>query len=107
VRDEALRPTRLGRAFLRAVEGVYHPLSPPIARFIASRPRARALTRGLVVAPVYGAIRACDRLASRLVSREQRAAALVALFSLLVLTGAAAVAAAIWGLASALIGAGG
>lgn len=102
VRDEELRATRLGRAFLRAVEGVYHPLSPPIARFIASRPRARALTRGFVVAPVYGAIRACDRLAARLPSREQRAAALVALFSLLVLIGAAAAAMVFWWLASAV-----
>jgi hypothetical protein len=107
VRDEELRATRLGRAFLWAVEGVYHPLSPPIARFIASRPRARAFTRRFVVAPVYGSIRACDRLASKLGSREQRVRALVGLFSLLALAGLAAVVMVAWWLASIVAEVGG
>ncbi|HSK02171.1 MAG TPA: M14 family zinc carboxypeptidase [Kofleriaceae bacterium] len=107
VRDEELRATRLGRAFLRAVEGGYHRLSPPVARYIASRPRARAFTRRCVVAPVYGAIRGCDRLASKIGARESRVRALVGLFSLLALAGLLAVAMVAWWLASLIARVGG
>jgi hypothetical protein len=107
VRDEELRTTRLGRAFLRAVEGGYHRLSPPIARYIASRPRARAFTRRCVVAPVYGTIRACDRLASNIGARDSRVRALVGLFSLLALAGLVAVVMVAWWLASMIARVGG
>lgn len=46
-RDRRLLPTPLGRAFVAA----YYRLSPPVADWIAARPRARSAVRTLLVRP--------------------------------------------------------
>ena len=60
-RDDVLRATQAGRAFVR----LYERVSPPLAARIASRPAARRLARVLVVQPAA-------RLAGALLGRDRR-----------------------------------
>jgi len=53
-RDTVLTPSPLGRRFVRW----YERTSPPIAAWIAPRPRARRLVRALLIRPVAALIRA-------------------------------------------------
>ena len=57
-RDTMLQPSRLGRAFVRW----YERTSPPAARWIAARPRARGLVRQLFIRPVAALISAILRM---------------------------------------------
>jgi len=47
-RDSVLRPSRLGRLFVRC----YERTSPPVALWIEGRPKARRLVRGLLIRPL-------------------------------------------------------
>ena len=47
-RDSVLRPSRLGRLFVRC----YERTSPPVALSIEGRPKARRLVRGLLIRPL-------------------------------------------------------
>jgi hypothetical protein len=62
LRDEVVRPTRLGARVLDTVEPPYYRYGDPIARALESRPRARALVRRLVVRPLATAARLTYRL---------------------------------------------
>lgn len=64
LRSEIREASDAGRVFVQAVNRLYNSFSPALADFLRRDDRARTVVRELVVRPVIGVVRACDRVAT-------------------------------------------
>ncbi len=90
LRQELREGSRPARSFIRAVDGIYGSFSDSFARRLARDTPARVAVRDLFVRPTVRIIAATDGVTRRFRSRTVRHAALIAAFTIEMLTGMAA-----------------
>jgi len=96
LRDHEVRSTPRGREFLRIVEGGYHRIAPPVARFLVRHQLARLLTRHFVVTPMYFMLRVCELAAHPISTRKLRVDVLCLLLALAAMLFVAGHATLVW-----------
>ena len=72
LRDQEIKQTRLGSAYMQLAERLYYSFSPRVAEYLSVHSLAKSLMRWTVVAPAMHLIVACAALSGDVQPRERR-----------------------------------